>query len=757
MLEHQNNTYEIFLASRFEEFKEIRTKLREKINQYKFMKTIDLNNNEASLKSPLDESLFYAKKSEIMILLVGETYGTIPEGEEFSYTHLEYKEAIKDNSNTRVLVFCIGSKYKNIIEYSDDKNMANWQKELEKNHRLKKFTNQNNIEEVVEQIFVDLLSSLYELNLIKDEDLNLNTSDLKILENNIDDEFLSEDNDSLFLDMQYQEDEEVKLLAVDDEKVEGFELLKIPNKLASLEQKKEAQYAIDIRDYSTAVKHLQKALELKPLDFETNYWLAKLYITSAKKSLFYEIEDCLLRAAKIAEKNNKIYMTSHCYLLIVQASIFSDKKHEGEKYIKLAEENTKTFAKLYYEKAKFLFSFGENIMAKQAIDECLKIKMDFLEQINNDPFFITYKKELDEHFKEMKNKLYKTTEAILYNTNNIRNIFDIKKIDINIVDNSMMELWKNARNGIMGQYRLISKKFESLNEQSLDKFEDRKNELGINLDRELKNIDKNFERIIEKISIEESKETEKTESETNTKISIEKDFLLIFSSIFIIVVTILFFSNLHYGASILSIVFGTFIVYKKISKIFKIKKNKILKLKTISEISDNQRNENIIERDNQKKYFENKFNESLELINNEIIEYKNDIIKFKKALEIFEGKSLTLSEAKFIPFRSLNKARFGTIIRVHKYNRKLDENIEIEVLEDFQDNYNIESIYDENNNMKNSFLAKVISKTKDKMVLSRSEAYFSNNNNKIKKTSQYLVNNKAQLSAFNGDSNGRYL
>ncbi|MFX4243414.1 hypothetical protein ACOL22_11645, partial [Aliarcobacter butzleri] len=76
--------------------------------------------------------------------------------------------------------------------------MSNWQKELEKNHRLKKFTNQNNIEEVVEQIFVDLLSSLYELNLIKDEDLNLNTSDLEILENNIDDEFLSEDNDSLF-------------------------------------------------------------------------------------------------------------------------------------------------------------------------------------------------------------------------------------------------------------------------------------------------------------------------------------------------------------------------------------------------------------------------------------------------------------------------------------------------------------------------------------------------------------------------------
>ena len=175
----------------------------------------------------------------------------------------------------------------------------------------------------------------------------------------------------------------------------------------------------------TTHKHLKKALDLKPLDFETNYWLAKLYITSAKKSLFFEIEEYLLRAAKIAEKNNNIYRASHCYLLIVQASIFSDKKHEGEKYIKLAEELTNNFAKVYYEKAKFLFSFDENIEAKQAIDVCLNIKMDFIEQINTDPFFFPYKNEIDGHFKEMKSKLYKTTEAILHNMQVEVHYFDV--------------------------------------------------------------------------------------------------------------------------------------------------------------------------------------------------------------------------------------------------------------------------------------------------------------------------------------------
>lgn len=95
---------EIFLASRFEEFKDIRKKLASKIDKYPFMEAIDLNDNQASHRSPLEESLFHVRKSEIMILLVGETYGTIPEGEDKSYTHLEYIEAIKESSNNRVLV-----------------------------------------------------------------------------------------------------------------------------------------------------------------------------------------------------------------------------------------------------------------------------------------------------------------------------------------------------------------------------------------------------------------------------------------------------------------------------------------------------------------------------------------------------------------------------------------------------------------------------------------------------------------------------
>lgn len=730
MLETQNNHYEIFIASRFEEFKDLRAKLVENINQYKFMKAIDLNNNEASTRSPLTESLFYAKKSEIMILLVGETYGTIPDGEEFSYTHLEYKEAIKDSSNTRVLVFCVGSSYKSIIEYSVDSNMASWQKELERNHRLRKFEDTNKIEEIVEKISIDLLTSLYELNLINNEDLKLDVQDLQAIESNIDDEFLLEDNDSKLLDTQYQEDEEVKLTVDENEKIEGFALLKIPNKLAALEQKLEAQYAIDIRDYSTAIKHLQKALDLKPLDFETNYWLAKLYITSAKKSLFYEIEEYLLRAAKIAEKNNNIYRASYCYLLIVQASIFSDKRNEGEKYIRLAEELTKNFAKVYYMKSKFLFSFGENINAKQAIDECLKIKMDFLEQYISDPFFMPYKKEIDDHFKEMKSKLYKTTEGILHNTNMIRSIFNIKKFDFNLHNNSIIDLWKNARKGIMGQYNIIFRQLEVISNKSLNLFDVKKRELKNNYDLEISKIDKNYESSVSKVNRDEKNDIDKLTKLTNSeisKINLKKQNILNITAVLFIIVIISFSFGTNYKIPVFFSISGIFcliLLYKNILQIKKIKENQDLELKSFNEKCANKIDELSKDKENQKINSENDYNRALELIDIEISKYQEDVENIRKALEIFESKSLTLSEAKFIPFKSLNKAKTGAIIRVHKYSKKLDSDLEIELLEDFLEEYHIDKAFDDNN-IKYSFLAKVKNKSKNKVVLSRFEAYHS--------------------------------
>lgn len=54
--------------------------------------------------------------------------------------------------------------------------------------------------------------------------------------------------------------------------------------------------------------------------------------------------------------------------------------------------------------------------------------------------------------------------------------------------------------------------------------------------------------------------------------------------------------------------------------------------------------------------------------------------------------------------------------------KRLDSDLEIELLEDFPEEYHIDKVFDDNN-IKYSFLAKVKNKSKNKVVLSRFEAY----------------------------------
>ena len=84
----------IFIASRFGEFKYIRKKLGEELSN-RGMEVIDLNDNMADSNSPIERSLENVRQSEILLLLLGNTYGTVPLNKLKSFTHLEYEEALK--------------------------------------------------------------------------------------------------------------------------------------------------------------------------------------------------------------------------------------------------------------------------------------------------------------------------------------------------------------------------------------------------------------------------------------------------------------------------------------------------------------------------------------------------------------------------------------------------------------------------------------------------------------------------------------
>ncbi|QTR46308.1 DUF1566 domain-containing protein [Thiothrix litoralis] len=145
-----NQIKKIFIASRFEEFKEIRERLRNELSYYG-MDFIDLNDNKAVAHPPLERSLQNVRESDTVILLVGDTYGNPLPGKSKSYTHLEYEEAKKYKKN--IYVFCIGkSDTNNVIRSTTIQKMKEWRKELDKNHTLSFHYKSTNIEDIAHEI-----------------------------------------------------------------------------------------------------------------------------------------------------------------------------------------------------------------------------------------------------------------------------------------------------------------------------------------------------------------------------------------------------------------------------------------------------------------------------------------------------------------------------------------------------------------------------------------------------------------------------
>jgi len=102
----------IFISSRFNEFRELRDKIiKERFSKLDVglkLNMLDDRDGIADARSPAVMSIEEAGDSDIFILLLGETYKEVQDGEK-SYTHQEYDMAIE--KNLHILAFPIGDCY----------------------------------------------------------------------------------------------------------------------------------------------------------------------------------------------------------------------------------------------------------------------------------------------------------------------------------------------------------------------------------------------------------------------------------------------------------------------------------------------------------------------------------------------------------------------------------------------------------------------------------------------------------------------
>ncbi len=160
----------VFLSSRFEEFRELREKIIEEFKNMEQLgvKIINLDDNRADVRPPLSRSLENIKKSDYMIFILGETYGDIQMKYSKSYIHLEYEEATSKQTKTKVLAYLIGDSY--IGErYSDNQNLSSLQHKVQKNAVNSKIKSEYDIKEVAKRIRDDFQRTISQVYSNEDE------------------------------------------------------------------------------------------------------------------------------------------------------------------------------------------------------------------------------------------------------------------------------------------------------------------------------------------------------------------------------------------------------------------------------------------------------------------------------------------------------------------------------------------------------------------------------------------------------------
>ena len=406
---------QVFLASRFGEFSDLRSALTKAINANRQpkLKVINLDDGAVTSFPPLKECLLHVKNSHFFILLLGDEYGSIPNGHEKSYTHQEYEEAYKNELETRILVFCVGDSYSNNrIHYSDNPTMSQWQRDLEDRHTIGFFSKPTSVEEteqLAEKITYQLLNTVY---------------DRYFGQVQFDDEFSPDDADVDENDIYGEESEIDKLENLDRSKSADIQ----PSERSSKEEdmfnyltiigpSKEAQTALEMGEKSIAVKLFERIIDNRPLDILSNYWLAKLYLSVGGKKYLKKSVELATRAAKTSALDGSNIRTSSAYQIASKASAELGNFEEAKYYAETSIEFAKNYAKAYVQKARVLVMENPKNRdeIKNLLENAINIHSGIISELFNDPLFKRHRdliKSLYEKFLQKRiNKLICVAEV----------------------------------------------------------------------------------------------------------------------------------------------------------------------------------------------------------------------------------------------------------------------------------------------------------------------------------------------------------
>lgn len=359
---------QVFLAGRFGKFDDLKKALQIRIDKVPAVEVVDLNDNAPDSKPALSRCYKAIDGAEFFLLLLGDEYGDIVEGEKASYTHLEYKRAQRDESKI-IFPFLIGKPHNPAFkpENYDDSSLRAWVAEIRSNQTVSYLDDTRNTEQLANDIYDHVIVRLVELIWNVDEGDTGDDYD--------ETSGLPEDSP-----IKFEELADSPKLSID--KKPGQQ----PLKMLAANHATEAQAALDLRLPQVAIHHLRKASELVPLDIVIGYWLARLLVATGRRKQCEEALRIAVRCTHVAtggDYEHKLQAMA-CRIIAARASERLGETALALEYAKAAHDGMghHWMAKLEY--GRQLALSGNESTALGMASEAFWLRPDLIRQIQRD-------------------------------------------------------------------------------------------------------------------------------------------------------------------------------------------------------------------------------------------------------------------------------------------------------------------------------------------------------------------------------------
>lgn len=228
-----------------------------------------------------------------------------------------------------------------------------------------------------------------------------------------------------------------------------------PAAVAALEQREEAQRALDIGQYGVAIKHLKRALEYKPLELISNYWLAQLYVALGRKEKAAEAMEMAVRAARIAERDDLPYRASAAYVIAARAAQLAGHPDEALAFAKQSVEAAPRFARSHIELARQYALRRENKAALSAIRQAFALYPRSLREVFGNPVFRPMRKEIDSLVQQLKAKIARDVADLARVEGEIAGLAGKSAVTIALEGKTIPQLIESGRQSARRQYEHV--------------------------------------------------------------------------------------------------------------------------------------------------------------------------------------------------------------------------------------------------------------------------------------------------------------